>query len=224
MLNAHSVTLESAPSSSSRFPSTTPAMGFIADRFDLEKQVTFYLSYHDNKVNQCIHLACIWPIFVSGLLILAHTQPLVETPALVASLPYGEFVLFNYSAVMAAVYMLWYVALDVYAGSLGAAIVALSFVSVNFFVVEGAKAWGVHSMHVALTVHAAAWILQFIGHGVFERRKPALFDSLDQALITAPMFVLLEILFPLGYRPDLYQRVMKQVRVNVKNFQASKTL
>lgn len=38
------------------------------------------------------------------------------------------------------------------------------------------------------------------------------------------MFVLLEILFPLGYRPELYQRVMKQVRINVKNFQATKTL
>ncbi|EEY54099.1 uncharacterized protein PITG_20012 [Phytophthora infestans T30-4] len=48
-----------------------------------------------------------------------------------------------------------------------------------------------------LAIHATAWILQLIGHGVFERRKPALFDSLDQALITAPMFVLLEILFPL---------------------------
>ncbi|KAE8913190.1 hypothetical protein PF005_g10186 [Phytophthora fragariae] len=199
-------------------------MGFISDRFDLEKQVTFYLSYHDNKVNQYIHLACIWPIFVSGLMILAHTQPLAETPAALASLPYGNYAVLNYSAVMAAVYMLWYVALDVYAGSLGAAIISVCFLGANYFVAEGAKALGVHSMHAALAIHATAWILQFIGHGVFERRKPALFDSLDQALITAPMFVLLEILFPLGYRPDLYQRVLKQVRINVKTFQATKTL
>jgi uncharacterized membrane protein YGL010W len=66
---------------------------------------------------------------------------------------------------------------------------------------------------------------QFIGHGVFERRKPALFDSLDQALITAPMFVLLEILFPLGYRSELYERVSKQAKLNVKAFRtAAKTL
>ncbi|KAK1940041.1 putative endoplasmic reticulum membrane protein C16E8.02 [Phytophthora citrophthora] len=199
-------------------------MGFIADRFDLEKQVTFYLSYHDNKINQYIHLACIWPIFISGLMILAHTQPLAETPAFLSSLPYGEFVLLNYAAVMAGIYMLWYMALDIFAGTLGAAIISICFVFANYFVVEGAKAMDVHSMHVALAIHATAWILQFIGHGVFERRKPALFESLDQAIITAPMFVLLEILFPLGYRPDLYQRVMKQVRINVKNFQATKTL
>ncbi|KAG6582850.1 uncharacterized protein IUM83_17361 [Phytophthora cinnamomi] len=174
-------------------------MGFIADRFDLEKQVTFYLSYHDNK-------------------------PLAETPAWLSALPCGSYALLNYSAVMAAVYMLWYVALDALAGSLGAAIVAGCFLGANYFVAEGAQALGVHSLHAALAIHATAWILQFIGHGVFERRKPALFDSLDQALITAPMFVLLEILFPLGYRPELYQRVTKQVRINVKNFQACKTL
>ncbi|EEY54033.1 uncharacterized protein PITG_07727 [Phytophthora infestans T30-4] len=199
-------------------------MGFISDRFDLEKQVTFYLSYHDNKINQYIHLACIWPIFVSGLIILAHTQPLVETPALLTSLPYGEFILLNYSAVIAGIYMLWYMALDIYAGTLGATIISVCFVFANYFVVEGAKAMDVHSMHVALAIQATAWILQFIGHGVFERRKPALFDSPDQALITAPMFVLLEILFPLGYRPELYKRVMKQARINVKTFQATKTL
>ncbi|CEG36785.1 Predicted membrane protein [Plasmopara halstedii] len=178
-------------------------MAFIADRFNLEKQVTFYLSYHHNKINQYIHLACIWPIFISGLMILAHTQPLFKTPDFLASLPYGQFVVLNYSAVMAVIYMLWYMALDIYAG---------------------ANAMGVQSMHVALAIHATAWILQFIGHGVFERRKPALFDSLDQALITAPMFVLLEILFPFGYRPDLYQRVMKQVHINVRNFQAKKSV
>ncbi|KAL7684207.1 hypothetical protein Plhal304r1_c037g0112921 [Plasmopara halstedii] len=199
-------------------------MAFIADRFNLEKQVTFYLSYHHNKINQYIHLACIWPIFISGLMILAHTQPLFKTPDFLASLPYGQFVVLNYSAVMAVIYMLWYMALDIYAGSLGAVIVSFCYIFANFFVIEGANAMGVQSMHVALAIHATAWILQFIGHGVFERRKPALFDSLDQALITAPMFVLLEILFPFGYRPDLYQRVMKQVHINVRNFQAKKSV
>jgi uncharacterized membrane protein YGL010W len=36
---------------------------------------------------------------------------------------------------------------------------------------------------VALVIHVAAWILQFIGHGVFEGRAPALLDSLDQVRI-----------------------------------------
>uniref|UniRef100_A0AAV1UQQ1 DUF962 domain-containing protein n=1 Tax=Peronospora matthiolae TaxID=2874970 RepID=A0AAV1UQQ1_9STRA len=199
-------------------------MGFPADRFNLEKQVTFYLSYHDNKINQYIHLACIWPIFVSGLVLLAHTQPLIETPSFLAALPYGQFMLLNYSAIVTAVYMVWYIALDIRAGTLAAGIVYLSYVFANYFVMEGSEALGVNSVRVCIGIQATAWILQFIGHGVFERRKPALLDSPGQAFITAPMFVLLEILFPLGYRPDLYQRVLKQAQLNVANFKASKTL
>ena len=55
-------------------------------------------------------------------------------------------------------------------------------------VVSGHPVW-----KVALAIHVTAWVLQFAGHGVFEGRAPALLDSLDQALITAPLFVLLEV-------------------------------
>lgn len=99
-----------------------------------------------------------------------------------------------------------------------------SYLFANYFAVACPQLYGMPAWHVALPIHIAAWILQFIGHGVFERRKPALFDSLDQAIVTAPMFVLLECLFPLGYRPQLYKRVMKQVKINVKAFHGAKTL
>ena len=67
-----------------------------------------------------------------------------------------------------------------------------------------------------------AWILQFIGHGVFEGRAPALLDSLDQALLMAPLFVLLEVLFSMGYRREFHEKIMKQVEVNMKEFQDKK--
>lgn len=88
-------------------------MGFISDRFNLEKQVTFYMSYHDNTMNQLIHFACIWPIFITGVMILAQTEPLTAQPAFLADLPYSQYMVLNYSAVMAAIYMAWYIALDV---------------------------------------------------------------------------------------------------------------
>ncbi|GAB9469280.1 hypothetical protein Gpo141_00006562 [Globisporangium polare] len=199
-------------------------MGFISDRFDLEKQVTFYMSYHDNKTNQLIHFACIWPIFITGVMILAHTEPFCAQPALLAGLPYSQYMVMNYSLVMAALYMFWYIALDAIAGTLGAAIIFAVYLFANYFEQAAPELYGVPAWQIAVPVHIAAWILQFIGHGVFERRKPALLDSLDQALITAPMFVLLEALFPLGYRPKLYARVMKQVKINVKAFHGAKTL
>ena len=65
--------------------------------------------------------------------------------------------------------------------------------------------------------------LQFIGHGVFEGRAPALLDSWDQAFITAPLFVILEVLFFLGYRRQFYRDCMQEVEVELQKFRANKT-
>jgi uncharacterized membrane protein YGL010W len=56
---------------------------------------------------------------------------------------------------------------------------------------------------VAIAVHIVCWLLQFLGHGKFEGRAPALLDNLFQAIFLAPLFVWLELLFILGYRPEL---------------------
>lgn len=87
-------------------------MGALADRFNLEKQLVFYLSYHDDKVNQWIHFCCIWPILITALTMFADTEALAPTPAFLSALPYGDYIVLNYSAVIAAVYMAWYILLD----------------------------------------------------------------------------------------------------------------
>jgi uncharacterized membrane protein YGL010W len=46
----------------------------------------------------------------------------------------------------------------------------------------------------ALTVFAIAWIFQFIGHCVFEGNAPALTDSILQAFLMAPLFVVQELI------------------------------
>ncbi|RSM16271.1 hypothetical protein CEP52_000311 [Fusarium oligoseptatum] len=72
----------------------------------------------------------------------------------------------------------------------------------------------------ALALHVVCWIFQFIGHGKFEGRAPALLDNLIQAIFLAPMFVWLEMLFKLGYRPELQARVNKKVQVEIEKFKA----
>ena len=61
-------------------------------------------------------------------------------------------------------------------------------------------------------------ILKFIFPLLFTGRAPALLDSWDQAFLTAPLFVLLEILFFFGYRKKFYAKMMKQVQINIKKF------
>lgn len=73
-------------------------------------------------------------------------------------------------------------------------------------------------MTSAIAIHVACWVAQFVGHGAFEGRAPALLDNLVQALFLAPMFVWLEILFFLGYRPELQSRVESKVRAKIAKF------
>jgi uncharacterized membrane protein YGL010W len=65
-------------------------------------------------------------------------------------------------------------------------------------------------------INVVAWILQFVGHGKFEGRAPALMDNLVQALFLAPFFVWFEVLFFLGYRPELKSRLNKAIEEEIK--------
>jgi uncharacterized membrane protein YGL010W len=74
----------------------------------------------------------------------------------------------------------------------------------------------------AIGINVVAWIAQFIGHGKFEGRAPALLDNLVQALFLAPFFVWMEILFFLGYRPELKARVDKAIQKEIEKFKNAK--
>merc|ERR1712224_744095 len=72
-----------------------------------------------------------------------------------------------------------------------------------------------------LTVHIVCWIAQFVGHGVFEKRAPALMDNLLLTLV-APDFVIIEILFFLGWRKDVEERCVKRIHQNIEDFREAK--
>jgi uncharacterized membrane protein YGL010W len=53
------------------------------------------------------------------------------------------------------------------------------------------------------------WSFQFLGHAVFERRRPAFVDDLSQTLI-GPMFVVAKMLVWCGLRSDLAPFLMEE--------------
>ena len=75
---------------------------------------------------------------------------------------------------------------------------------------------------IAGVLFVICWVAQFVGHGAFEGRAPALLDNVVQALIMAPFFVFLEVLFDFGYRPELQRRVEGQVQKMLKELEAKK--
>ena len=83
--------------------------------------------------------------------------------------------------------------------------------------------YGMKANYIAIGLHVVSWLAQFVGHGAFEGRAPALLDNLIQALLLAPFFVWMEILFAFGYRPDLKSRLDVSVEKEVTKFQEEKT-
>lgn len=82
--------------------------------------------------------------------------------------------------------------------------------------------YGKTANYWALGLHVVSWLAQFVGHGVFEGRAPALLDNLVQAIFLAPFFVFLEVLFFFGYRPELKSRLDKAISADIKKYKESK--
>jgi uncharacterized membrane protein YGL010W len=65
---------------------------------------------------------------------------------------------------------------------------------------------------IAAISQILGWGTQFMGHGVFEGRRPALFDNILQTLI-APLFVVIEAFFFLGLKSDLKKQVNNNLSI-----------
>ncbi|KAK4350300.1 hypothetical protein RND71_029613 [Anisodus tanguticus] len=201
--------------------------------FDLEKQLAFYGAYHSNPVNILIHMVFVWPIFFTGLILFNFTPPLFNLPPI--QLCEHSSLVLNYGFLFALVYGVFYVCLDKKAGSLAALLCLICWVSSSMiarqlgfslawkYVIVGAD-YDTHGQ-VVLAAQLLCWTGQFIGHGVFEKRAPALLDNLIQAFLMAPFFVLLEALQTLfGYEPypGFHSKVKATIDAEIKEWQEKK--
>ncbi|KAL3234812.1 hypothetical protein RNJ44_02600 [Nakaseomyces bracarensis] len=154
--------------------------------FDLRSQLRFYKFYHHNLVNVLIHSVFVPTILFTSICMLHRVGLPFEfmgTPVTLAHLLGLGFGLF-------------YIMLFIPTGLLASGIIAGALYMLDKGKIElGLKR--------EFGVFVLAWIFQFIGHGVFEKKKPALFDNLVQSLVLAPYFILFELLFLLGMFPML---------------------
>jgi len=173
----------------------------LSDVVNVEKQLAFYGAYHSNKVNVLIHIICV-PMIVWSF------QALVAPLHVPSFLPtyhriFNEYLVFdvNYATIMASIYLAYYYMLEPFA--------ALLYTPQMVLTVLTATAFSQKPGYViqAAAIHGFSWVAQFIGHGFAEGRAPALLDNLLGAVVLAPFFVHLEILFGLGYRPAMHKRI-----------------
>lgn len=184
---------------------------------DLIQELSFYRKYHYNKVNVFIHVCCIPLILLTTVYNLtavrvpeALLQKLDVSPSLY---PYA-----NGATLLAIGYGIYYLFLDLPMGLPCA--IALNLAAMRFSKI--APTYGSDGYKKSWTVHAVCWLLQFVGHGVFEKRAPALLDNLVQALVLAPFFAVFELFYFMGFRRDVIERIDKKVVPEIKAFHAAR--
>ncbi|KAI9759149.1 MAG: hypothetical protein M4579_002522 [Chaenotheca gracillima] len=181
---------------------------------NLEKQLLFYGSYHHDPVNVGIHIVCVPLLLMTAFLFGTNTPSLIDTSAL----PVLSYVSFNLGTISSILYSLLYILMEPVAGGFLAPLLIGGTAYANHLT----STYGPTANYTAIGIHVVSWLAQFVGHGAFEGRAPALLDNLVQAVFLAPFFVWMEILFFFGYRAELKTRLDKAIEVEIDKYKRSK--
>ncbi|KAG8872929.1 hypothetical protein FRB97_007157 [Tulasnella sp. 331] len=187
------------------------------DALDVEKQLIFYGAYHSNPYNVAIHILCVPLLVWSALVFLAATSVPQAFPILTYSFNPCFALEFNWALLFASTYNIYYIVLEPVAGLLYVPQMTALLLSATAFARRS------DAIKVAAYTHLFSCAMQFVGHGIAEKRAPALSDNVLGAAVLAPFFVHLEILFSLGYNKPLHRTVVKGSKVEIAMFRREKT-
>jgi uncharacterized membrane protein YGL010W len=151
-----------------------------------------YGDYHRDRRNIITHLVGIPMIVIAILTLLSRPEfsvaYLLLTPANLV--------------VFAAV--IFYIRLDIKLGLLMTVLLWLCLSLGRDIAAMSTLAW----LSWGIGLFIVGWIFQFIGH-YYEGRKPAFVDDII-GLAIGPLFVVAEVVFMLGLRPELKRQVERQ--------------
>lgn len=194
--------------------------------FDLKKNLVFYGAYHRDPTNVNIHVTCVPILLATGFFFGSNTPslPLSSLPPKLASLLLKSHLPLNLCTIAGLTYSTSYLLLSPnLAGYTLAPLVLLTSALSNRLHSHASATPGLLRKvnFIAIAVHVVSWVAQFVGHGKYEGRKPALLDNLVQALGLAPLFVWYETLWRWGLMRGLEVEVKKGVDEEVKKIQAA---
>eukprot|EP01017_Pseudomicrothorax_dubius_P045461 TRINITY_DN7861_c0_g1_i2.p1 TRINITY_DN7861_c0_g1~~TRINITY_DN7861_c0_g1_i2.p1 ORF type:complete len:194 (+),score=15.18 TRINITY_DN7861_c0_g1_i2:47-628(+) len=181
-----------------------------------EKFVKFfsgYGAYHNHPVNKAIHIICI-PLILFSLLGLFEHADCLNNWASIKGFEIDFGLLFLSGA------LIFYLYVDTFSGIVAFILYSLLFLGQRYLLHVLDREPSVHFRSM-LIVHIISWLMQFVGHFVFEKRSPALFDNLLQIFV-APLFVIIEMIFMMGLREEEYDACEKRVNQLIENFRLSK--
>ncbi len=173
-----------------------------------------YGEYHANSINKAIHMVFI-PVLMATTIGMLNT---LHSFAKVTILDYSVPV--NISSVLLCFILLWYIYLDPLSGLVSSVLYTSSF----FLMLHVQASWAYTSisfLQFCALLNLFSWIAQFIGHFVYEKRVPALFDNLFLTLV-APDFAVIEWMALLGYKEQEIGEATLVIEDRIKKFRESK--
>lgn len=156
--------------------------------------LTQYAAYHRDRRNIVTHFVGV-PMIVFGVGVFL-TRPTIAAFGLTVTVAW----------LLWAAASLWYLTRGNFA--LGVAVSAVNFVLFAIAHRVGDASVGVW-LAWALGFFVVGWIIQFVGH-YYEGRKPAFVDDL-MGLLVAPMFVVAEWMFMLGWNKPMLDAIEARV-------------
>lgn len=162
----------------------------------LTQQLSQYAAYHRDRRNIATHFIGI-PLIVLALAVLL-SRPAFTMGALPLTVS-AAWLLFAAATV-------YYLMLDVPLGLMMASVSALCVAFGEWLAGQSTLTW----LATGIGLFVIGWVFQFIGHAVYEHRKPAFVDDVIGLLI-GPLFVLAEALFGIGWRPELRDAIDAQL-------------
>ena len=180
---------------------------------DLNKFQHFFYDYgryHNNHTNILIHIIFV-PIIATTMFYLFR--------CLSSRLSGRDFNDFNYSTLFPIFIFIYYTYVDSKLGFF----TGLQYLLLDHLISKVSFGFsGISDFQIILFIHIFGWISQFIGHGVYEGRKPALMDNLLLTL-NAPIFVNIEILYyTVGYKNEEINETKKYIIQDIKNYRSKR--
>ena len=165
----------------------------------LSDQMAVYAAYHRHPVNRAIHFFGI-PAIVWSLMVFMAFVPLFSAASMEVTLAH----------VAVAALLIWYLVLDYALGVAAVLLFTVLMVAALHLDRFGTRmAWWISG-----SVFVLGWVVQFIGHGVWEKRRPALMDNLTQVFV-APIFLVAETAFAMGLKSELRDEVHRKMKAHL---------
>lgn len=159
----------------------------------LVQQLTNYAAYHRDRRNIATHFVGI-PMIVLAIGCLT-ARPSIDVAGVPLSL----------SALLVLGTSIYYLLLDLRFGAVMTALLAATWWFSIGVAAQPTSVW----LSTGVGLFVVGWIFQFVGH-YYEGRKPAFVDDLV-GLFIGPLFVVAELAFAMGLRPEVLRAIEAQV-------------